>query len=85
MTHKLFEAALGIAAPWYVAGTDFNAQARTLTIPVDLKAGRRFAVPGAAGEHPVHDTVSKRYPVAKRFVERFQNLQRARTGSQRAW
>jgi hypothetical protein len=21
----------------------------------------RFAVPGVAGEHPVHDTVSKRY------------------------
>ena len=61
MTDKLFEAALGIAAPWYVAGTDFDAQARTLTIRVDFKAGSRFAVPGAAGEHPVHDTVSKRY------------------------
>ena len=61
MTDKLFEAALGIAAPWYVAATDFDAQARTLTIRVDFKAGSRFAVPGVAGEHPVHDTVSKRY------------------------
>src|SRR5512145_2529251 len=61
MTEKLFEAALGIAAPWYVAGTDFDAQARTLTIRVDFKAGSRFAVLGAEGEHPVHDTVAKRY------------------------
>jgi hypothetical protein len=61
MTEKLFEAALGISAPWYVAGADFNAQARTLTIRVDFATGSRFAVPEVAGEHPVHDTVSKRY------------------------
>jgi len=61
MTEKLFESALGIAAPWFVAGADFNAQARTLTIGVDFVPGSRFAVPGVAGEHPVHDTVSKRY------------------------
>jgi transposase len=61
MTEKLFEAALGIGAPWYVAGTDFDAQARTLTIRVDFAPGSRFAVPDVAGEHPVHDTVSKRY------------------------
>ncbi|HSL69732.1 MAG TPA: ISL3 family transposase [Longimicrobiales bacterium] len=61
MTEKLFETALGIGAPWYVAGADFNAQARTLTIRVDFAAGSRFAVLGAEGEHPVHDTVAKRY------------------------
>ena len=61
MTEKLFEAALGIGPPWFVAGTDFNAQARTLTIRMDFAAGSRFAVPGVAGEHPVHDTVTKRY------------------------
>jgi transposase len=61
MTDKLFEAALGIAAPWYVAATDFDAPARTLTIRVDFKAGSRFALPGTDAEHPVHDTVSKRY------------------------
>ena len=61
MTEKLFETALGISAPWYVAGTDFDAQARTLTIRVDFAQGSRFAVAGAEGEHPVHDTVSKRY------------------------
>ena len=58
---KLFEAALGIGAPWYVAGAHFNAQARTLTIRVDFATGSRFPVPDADGEHPVHDTVSKRY------------------------
>jgi transposase len=61
MTEKLFETALGIGAPWHVAGADFNAQARTLTIRVDFAVGSRFAVPGVAGEHPVHDTVAKRY------------------------
>ncbi len=52
---------MGIGAPWYVAAADFNAQARTLTIRVDFATGSRFAVPGVDGEHPVHDTVSKRY------------------------
>jgi len=61
VTDKLFEMALGIGAPWYVAGTDFNAQARTLTIRVDFGVGTRFAIPDTAGEHPVHDTVTKRY------------------------
>jgi len=61
MTEKLFETALGISAPWSVVGTDFNAPARTLTIRVDFAPGSRFAVPGVDGEHPVHDTVAKRY------------------------
>ncbi|MGH9611048.1 MAG: helix-turn-helix domain-containing protein, partial [Bryobacteraceae bacterium] len=61
MTEKLFETALGIGAPWFVAGTDFDAQARTLKIRVDFKVGSRFAVPGIAGEHGVHDTLTKRY------------------------
>jgi transposase len=61
MTEKLFETALGIGAPWYVGGADFDAQARTLAIRVDFRAGSRFAVPGLEGEHPVHDTVAKRY------------------------
>jgi transposase len=61
MTEKLFETALGISAPWFVAGTDFNAQARMLTIRVDFASGSRFAVPDVDGEHPVHDTVPKRY------------------------
>lgn len=58
---KLFEAALGIEAPWYVRDVAFDAQARTLTIAVDFIPGSRFGHPEVAGEHPVHDTVVKRY------------------------
>ncbi len=61
MTEKIFETALGIAAPWYVAGVDLDTGTRTLTIRIDFVVGSRFAVPGMDGEHPVHDTVSKRY------------------------
>lgn len=61
MSEKLFEVALGIGAPWSVADASFDAAARTLTIQVDFRAGTRFALPGVDGEHPVHDTVSKRY------------------------
>ena len=61
MTEKLFEAALGVSSPWYVAATDFDAQAKTLTIRVDFTAGSRFTLPRVEGQHPVHDTLSKRY------------------------
>jgi transposase len=37
---QLFEAALGINAPWYVQGVDFGTE---LTIAVDFVAGSRFA------------------------------------------
>jgi transposase len=58
--NKLFEAALGIAQPWYVAGVDFDAAQKVLTINVDFVAGTRFAAAGVAGVHPVHDTQPKR-------------------------
>ena len=61
MSEKLFEMALGIASPWYVGATSFDAAARTLTIRVDFAPGSRFALPGIGAEHPVHDTVAKRY------------------------
>lgn len=61
MSEKLFETALGIAAPWFVAGVEFNGADRMLTIRIDFRTGSRFAVPGAEGAHPVHDTVSKHY------------------------
>ncbi len=61
MTEKLFETALGITAPWFVAGVDFDAAGRTLTIRVDFTPGSRFAVPPVQGAHPVHDTVAKQY------------------------
>jgi transposase len=60
MTNQPFEAALGIKVPWYVQGVDFDTAKRQLTIAVDFVAGSRFADPGVAGEHPVHDTQIKR-------------------------
>src|SRR5580692_9312714 len=58
--NKLFEAALGIAKPWYVNGVDFDPTKKTLTISVDFVAGTRFPAAGVAGVHPVHDTQIKR-------------------------
>jgi len=60
MQNQLFEAALGLAKPWYVGGVDFDAAKKTLTISVDFPAGTRFTAPGVAGAHPVHDTQIKR-------------------------
>lgn len=60
-SEQLFEAALGVSSPWYVRETLFEAGARTLTIRVDFRAGSRFSHPEVAGEHPVHDTQTKRY------------------------
>lgn len=60
-SEQLFEAALGLSEPWYVRETVFDAEARTLTIQVDFRAGSRFPHPEAAGEHSVHDTQTKRY------------------------
>ena len=60
-SEQLFEAASGVSFPWYAGETRFDAEARTLTIQVDFRAGSRFEYPGVAGEHPVHDTQTKRY------------------------
>ena len=60
-SEQLFEAALGVGEPWYVRESQFDAAARTLTIIVDFRAGSHFGYPEVAGEHPVHDTQSKRY------------------------
>jgi transposase len=58
---QLFEMALGVASPWYVSGTDFDADKKTLTISIDFVAGTRFAHSAAEGQHPVHDTLTKGY------------------------
>lgn len=60
-TEKIFETALGISSPWFIAGMKFEAEQRKLSIRVDFEVGSHFAVPGQTGEHPVHDTVSKSY------------------------
>src|SRR5574337_1203730 len=61
MHDRLFEAALGIAPPWFVAGVRFDEASKVLTVGIDYASGSRFAVEGVAGEHPVHDTVTKVY------------------------
>jgi len=61
MESRLFEAALGIEAPWHVASVELDTAAQTLTIRIDFAPGSRFSVKGVTGAHPVHDTVEKRY------------------------
>lgn len=61
VTEKIFEAALSISSPWFIAGMAFDEGRRKLNIRVDFEVGSRFAVPGIPGEHPVHDTVTKTY------------------------
>ncbi len=61
MTAKLFESALGISDPWFVASLEFDETVKTLTVLIDFKAGSRFPITAHEGEHPVHDTVSKTY------------------------
>ncbi len=61
VTEKIFEAALNISAPWYIAGINFEPDHKKLRIRVDFEVGTHFAVPGQSGEHPVHDTVTKTY------------------------
>jgi transposase len=58
---QLFESALGIKAPWLVKAVEFDEPAKRLTILIDFEPGTRFMVNGHAGEHPVHDTVTKTY------------------------
>ncbi len=60
-SEQLFEAALGMSSPWYVVETRFDQTGSTLTILVDFRSGSRFSHPDAVGEHPVHDTQTKRY------------------------
>ena len=60
-TERLFEAALGVASPWFVKEVSFDLKAKVLSIGVDFKTGSRFPFPGSDGEHPVHDTTTKRY------------------------
>ncbi|MFO1224942.1 MAG: ISL3 family transposase [Burkholderiaceae bacterium] len=61
MHDRLFEAALGIAPPWFVGGVRFDEASKVLTVGIDYAAGSRFAVEGAAGEHPVYDSLTKTY------------------------
>lgn len=61
MPNQLFDAALGVTAPWSVQPVQCDAGARQLTLVIDFAPGSRFAHPEALGLHPVHDTQTKRY------------------------
>lgn len=61
MSNDLFAAALGVATPWYVRNVAFDADKRLLTISIDFARGSRFPYPGVEGQHPAHDTQTKRY------------------------
>ena len=54
---SLLQLALGLAPPWTVTGSDFDAEARRLDIHIDFAAGSRFTCPGCgAADCPAHDT-----------------------------
>ena len=58
--NDLFQLALGITSPWFVASSTFDATKKRLDIGVDFKAGSRFACPDCKGDGcPVHDTTEK--------------------------
>ena len=59
--NEMFEAALGVKAPWFIQGIGFDQAQRCLNVGIDFVAGSRFEAAGAKGTHPVHDTEVKRY------------------------
>lgn len=57
---QMFEADLGIAAPWYVRGVEFDVEDERLTTVNDLYVGACFPVAVPEPARPVHHTVIKR-------------------------
>ncbi|OLK81459.1 transposase, partial [Xanthomonas oryzae pv. oryzae] len=51
MTAKVFEAALGIGAPWSVGAVEFDEATKVLTVPVDFEPVTRCMVTGHKGLH----------------------------------
>jgi len=66
---QIFQAALGMAPPWYVADVVFDEAGKTVHINIDFQRDSRFRVADLDGDHPVHDMVTKRY----RHLNFFQN------------
>jgi len=72
---QIFATALNISDPWYVTGLRLDVKEEKvrkagkaeipktgrLNVRIDFHQGTRFAIDGIAGEHPVHDTVSRTY------------------------
>ena len=53
----LLQLALGLAPPWTVTSSNFDAVARRLDIHIDFAAGSRFNCPSCgAADCPAHDT-----------------------------
>jgi len=53
----LLQQALGLAAPWTVTRSDFDAAAQRLDIEIDFAAGSRFTCPSCgATDCPAYDT-----------------------------
>lgn len=61
-TLDLFQAALGIQDPWYIADYSFNTEEKKLTLHIDFKEGARFDCPqcGAPGAKP-YDTAIREW------------------------
>ena len=58
--NDLFQLALGITSPWFVASSDFDTDNRRLDIRLDFKTGSHFDCPECnAADCPVHDTVKR--------------------------
>ena len=58
--NDLFQLALGINSPWFVATSGFDAAKKRLDIEIDFKSGARFVCPECkAADCPVHDTAMK--------------------------
>ena len=56
----LFQLALGLQSPWYVADCTFDRDGKRLDLKLDFKAGSRFACAECKAEGcPVHDTDDK--------------------------
>jgi transposase len=53
---ELLQSALGLAPPWRVVRSEFDAARRRLDIYLDFAAGSRFACPGCGTACPAYDT-----------------------------
>ena len=73
-TNELFEAVLGLQAPWRVAEVTFDPKVGEgrgqVDIRLEFSTGSRFACATCGGAWPVHDTVEKSW----RHMDLFQHL-----------
>ena len=56
---SLLQLALGLAPPWAVIGSEFDAEARRLNIHIDFAAGSRLLAPAAARRTALPTTPSR--------------------------